>query len=357
MMKRNARGPKTVLAIAGVTGLLLAGTGCSTGQSDENEGGGTITFVGYGNETQDYQLEAFGDPFTADTGVEVLGDSPTDLAKLKAMVDSGSVTWDAVIMTPAGSNQHCGTLLEELPEGLTDGVTFAEGASGTDCTVPFYFSQLMFIANNETYSEGAPSSIADFFDTDKFPGKRLLPPEFDTGMMELALLADGVEAEDLYPLDIDRALAKYDTIRDSLVFAESYGQLGQSMLDGSVDMALTPESRFGYLLRDGGDWSAVWDATVISADQLAVPKGSKNAEQAFEFLKSTLDPERQATVSELTGRGAVVADAAPQFDENQEQAVIFADLDNRGRAIYFDGAWWGENLEQVTKQYTAWQVG
>ena len=56
-------------------------------------------------------------------------------------------------------------------------------------------------------------------------------------------------------------------------------------------------------------------------------------------------------------RGAVVADANPQFDENQEQAVIFADLDNRGRAIYFDGAWWGENLDQVTKQYTAWQIG
>ncbi len=53
----------------------------------------------------------------------------------------------------------------------------------------------------------------------------------------------------------------------------------------------------------------------------------------------------------------MVADANPKFDENQEQAVFFADLDNRGRAIYFDGAWWGENLDQVTKQYTAWQVG
>lgn len=260
-------------------------------------------------------------------------------------------------MTPAGANQHCGTLLEELPPELTEGTKFAEGATGTDCSIPFYFSQLMFVSNNETYSGEKPSAIADFFDLENFPGKRLLPPEFDTGMMELALLADGVNPDDLYPLDIDRALAKYDSIRESLVFAESYGQLGQSMLDGSVDMALTPESRFGYLLRDGGDWSAVWDATVVSADQLAVPKGSKNADKAFEFLQSTLDSDRQAKASELTGRGAIVADADPHFDEFQEQAVIFADLDQRGRAIYFDGAWWGENLEQVTEQYTAWQIG
>ncbi|GLU58312.1 extracellular solute-binding protein [Paenarthrobacter ureafaciens] len=349
------RAPKTLLALTGVAVLVLAATGCSSGSSDDS--GSKITFVGYGNETQEYQLEAFGEPFTEDTGTQVVSDSPVDLAKLKAMVDSGNVTWDNVIMTPAGANQHCGTLLEKLPKEVTDGVTLADGATGTGCSVPFYFSQLMFVANDDTYSGDKPDTIADFFDTKKFPGKRLLPPEFDTGMMELALLADGVDADDLYPLDIDRALAKFDSIRDSLVFAESYGQLGQSMLDGSVDMALTPESRFGYLLRDGGNWSAVWDATVISADQLAVPKGSKNTDQAFEFIKSTLDADRQAKAAELTGRGAVVADANPQFDENQEQAVIFADLDNRGRAIYFDGAWWGENLDQVTKQYTAWQIG
>lgn len=238
------RAPKTLLALTGIAGLVLAATGCSSGSSDGS--GGKITFVGYGNETQEYQLEAFGEPFAEDTGTQVVSDSPIDLAKLKAMVDSGNVTWDDVIMTPAGANQHCGTLLEKLPKEVTDGVTFADGATGTDCSVPFYFSQLMFVANDDTYSGDKPATIADFFDTKKFPGKRLLPPEFDTGMMELALLADGVDADDLYPLDIDRALAKYDSIRDSLVFAESYGQLGQSMLDGSVDMAL---NRPGF---DGG---------------------------------------------------------------------------------------------------------
>ncbi|NOJ60279.1 extracellular solute-binding protein [Arthrobacter sp. 260] len=344
--------------MAGIAGLLITSTGCgSSGSADSNGTSGNIVFVGYGGETQEYQLESFGDPFTEDNDVTVQSDSPIDLAKLQAMVESENVTWDSVIMTPAGANQHCGTLLEELPPELTEGTKFAEGATGTDCSIPFYFSQLMFVSNNETYSGEKPSTIADFFDFEKFPGKRLLPPEFDTGMMELALLADGVNPDDLYPLDIDRALAKYDSIRESLVFAESYGQLGQSMLDGSVDMALTPESRFGYLLRDGGDWSAVWDATVVSADQLAVPKGSKSADKAFGFLQSTLDSDRQAKASELTGRGAIVADADPDFDEFQGQAVIFADLDQRGRAIYFDGAWWGENLKQVTEQYTAWQIG
>lgn len=82
------RAPKTLLALTGIAGLVLAATGCSSGSSDGS--GGKITFVGYGNETQEYQLEAFGEPFAEDTGTQVVSDSPIDLAKLKAMVDSGN---------------------------------------------------------------------------------------------------------------------------------------------------------------------------------------------------------------------------------------------------------------------------
>ena len=36
------------------------------------------------------------DPFTKKTGIAVLEDGPTDYGKLKAMVESGNVTWDVV---------------------------------------------------------------------------------------------------------------------------------------------------------------------------------------------------------------------------------------------------------------------
>ncbi|WP_448712148.1 extracellular solute-binding protein [Microbacterium profundi] len=358
MNTRTARSVGRNAAVAvSVGALMLSLAACSQNGSESESGSQQVTFVGYGGETQESQLVAFGEPFTEETGIQVLSDSPTDYAKLKAMVDSGNVTWDAVLMTRAGVVEYCGTLLEELPADLLADVPLVEGVESTPCSIPLYISQSMFVANNDTYGEDGPTEIADFFDTEKYPGKRLLPPEFDSGMMEFALLADGVAPEDLYPIDVDRALAKYDTIRDSLVFAESYPAMGQAMLDGTVDMAQTVESRFGYLLRDGANWSAVWDQTILTPDQVGIPKGSKNMDAAVDFLRSTLEAGPQNTHGELTGRQSTIETAEPAYEDYQREALVLEDPDNRGNVIWLNSDWWGENLDEMTKKYTAWQIG
>ena len=53
-----------------------------------------MVFTAWGGTTQEAQKKAFADTFTAQSGVEVLQDGPTDYGKLKAMVESGNVTWD-----------------------------------------------------------------------------------------------------------------------------------------------------------------------------------------------------------------------------------------------------------------------
>ena len=56
----------------------------------------SLTFVSWGGTTQDAQKASWVDPFTKKTGIAVLEDGPTDYGKLKAMVESGNVTWDVV---------------------------------------------------------------------------------------------------------------------------------------------------------------------------------------------------------------------------------------------------------------------
>ncbi len=55
------------------------------------------------------------------------------------------------------------------------------------------FWALIYAYNTETIKGGTPTTVADFFDTTKFPGKRALRKR-PQGAMEWALIADGVPA-------------------------------------------------------------------------------------------------------------------------------------------------------------------
>ncbi|TIW72572.1 MAG: ABC transporter, partial [Mesorhizobium sp.] len=55
--------------------------------------GKTLTFVSFGGIYQDGQVAALKE-FVEKSGVTLLNDGPTEIAKLQAQVESGNVTWD-----------------------------------------------------------------------------------------------------------------------------------------------------------------------------------------------------------------------------------------------------------------------
>ncbi len=55
-----------------------------------------MVFTSWGGTTQDAQAAAWIEPFSAESGVSVLQDGPTDYGKIKAMVEAGNVSWDVV---------------------------------------------------------------------------------------------------------------------------------------------------------------------------------------------------------------------------------------------------------------------
>ena len=63
--------------------------------------------------------------------------------------------------------------------------------------------------------DAVPASWADFWDVKRFSGPRGLRNN-PRGTLEIALLADGISAEKLYPLNLDRAFAKLDELRPHL---------------------------------------------------------------------------------------------------------------------------------------------
>ncbi|MGW3472373.1 ABC transporter substrate-binding protein [Saccharopolyspora sp. NPDC000995] len=329
-------------------------TACAIG-GPAGDGGKSLTFVSFGGAFQDNQKKAWQEPYTAATGIQFRNDGPTDEAKMKAMVDAGKVTWDVIDNGASAAAQYCGTYLEKLDFTVIDKNPYPLGTVN-DCGVPAYFYATIFMYDTKKFAGNPPTNIADFFDLKKYPGKRIVPPEIGAGLLEYALLADGVPVDKLYPLDVDRALKKLDSIKSVTTFAKTYGQIQQAMVDGQADMALLPSSRAYQAIKAGASFAPVWDKTIVLWDDLIVPKGSPNKAEAMKFIAFTSQPPQSAKFSELASVQPVSAQIKPNFDPVQQQIDAFSDA-HKPNTFYANADWWGQNLDAVTRKYTAWLAG
>ena len=63
-----------------------------------------ISVISFGGANKDAQVKAYYQPFTKDTGINVVaGEYNGEMAKLKAMVETKSVSWDADSYTQVAS--------------------------------------------------------------------------------------------------------------------------------------------------------------------------------------------------------------------------------------------------------------
>jgi len=354
----SLRSPK-VLAGIGASVLALALAGCSEDDTVVAPGGPeTLTYVAYGGAGQDAQIEAFQKPYTdAHPNITFVNTSPADVAQVKAQVDAGVVQWDIVATSPAAATQNCGTLFEKLDMSALNTADYLPNTIG-ECYVANFANATLFGYNATKFPDPAtaPKTVADFFDLARFPGKRGVVTNLQNGMLEYALLADGVAPDQLYPLDVERALRKLGTIREQTNFAPNVGALQQAVSADQVDLFLIPDSRAIALLNDGKNLKIVWDKTLIAANALAVVKGSPHGATAQDFLRSLVAPGPQARMSELTGVLPINVNAKPNLTEAGKAVAAYAD-GNGGVKVVQDTDWYAKNFNEVSTRVNTWLVG
>ncbi|MBX6723069.1 MAG: extracellular solute-binding protein, partial [Dactylosporangium sp.] len=173
-----------------------------------------------------------------------------------------------------------------------------------------------------------------------------------------ALVADGVPPEQVYPLDLDRAFKKLDTIKSSLVFAPSYGAIQQMLVDKQASMVLTVTARTIVSAQSGANLVPVWDFTTTDIGVLVIPKGAPHKKLAQEMIAFVTEPAQAVAYAKLTG----TAPARPEIDLNsvgytEHQKKFNAFLPNRGTTVEQDKKWWIENTDALVKRWTSWKVG
>lgn len=334
---------KTLLSAAAFAAVLgLAGPAMSA----------EIAFASWGGTTQDAQKEDWAAKFTEQTGIKVLQDGPTDYGKIKAMVEADKVTWDVVDVegdyaVQAGQNG----LLEKLDFSVID-KSKLDPRFVTDYSVgSFYYS--FVIGCNKDVVSACPKTWADLFDTKKFPGKRTFYKWSAPGVIEAALLADGVAPDKLYPLDLDRAFKKLDTIKSDIVWWSGGAQSQQLLASGEAPFGSFWNGRLTALAKTGVNVETSWDGNITAADALVIPKGTKNKDAAMRFIAFATSAAPQAAFAATTGYAPINLGSPALMD-----ASVAATLPDKQTAtqINADMTYWAKNRDAIGERWYAWQA-
>ena len=311
-----------------------------------------MVFSSWGGTTQDAQKAAWASPFTEKTGITVVQDGPTDYGKLKAMVEAGEVTWDVVDVegdyaAQAGKNGQ----LEKLDFSVID-KSKLDPRFVTDYSVGSFYYSFVIGCNADAVS-ACPKTWADLFDTTKFPGKRTFYKWSAPGVIEAALLADGVAADKLYPLDLDRAFKKLDTIKSDIVWWSGGAQSQQLLASAEAPFGSVWNGRMTALAASGIKTETSWEQNITAADSLVVPKGSPNAEAAMKFIAMATSAEPQAALAKATGYAPINVDSAKLMDP--ETAKTLPDQQTASQ-VNADMNYWADNRDAIGEKWYAWQA-
>lgn len=311
----------------------------------------SLVFTSWGGTTQQAQQKHWAKPFAAASGINVAMDGPTDYGKFKAMVESGNVNWDVVDVEGDFAYKAAKDgLLETIDLSKLKGLDprFASPNS----VGSFYYSFVLGY-NKSTFKGTAPSSWADLFDLKRFPGKRTLYKWSAPGVLEIALLADGVPANKLYPLDVDRAFKKLDTIKSQIVWWSGGAQSQQLLASGEAPIGMFWNGRVNALQQSKAPVGMSWKQNLTAADMLVIPKGSKNKEAAMKFLAYATGPEAQAKFASETGYAPINLQAKSKMSPEAVKALP----DQYGASqINLDMRYWAEHRDEIAKRWYAWQT-
>lgn len=347
-------------AAGGLTlgGGLLGCTSSSSGGNSEKDSSETLTIVDPGGNYGEVLKELFYDPFAEQAGTRVQQETAgSDLwAKVEAQIQSDRVTWDIVGMGEGDLVSHRDFLenlncQEEIPNSAQQGL---EGTC-EEYGVLRILNSVVVAYDVEKFRDDRPQTWADFWDVERFPGPRTMGNYAAPWMpLTAALLADGVVANDLFPMDLDRAFRKMDEIKPHVgVWWEAGEQSQQALRSGAVVMGDLWSGRALSLAEEGVpvdiDLTQALDATAF----WGVLKNAPNFDAAVEFLNFYVSrPEAHTDFYERIGYPTPNKEAAQSLPgvKPENNIVLVAD-----QLIKVENVpWVVEHRDSIIERWNTW---
>jgi putative spermidine/putrescine transport system substrate-binding protein len=350
-----ARGELSRRRFTQIAAMLVAGAPLALKARGAEAAANELVLVNWGGDAIKAYDAAYGQPFQKETGIVVKedGTGPTEGA-VAAQFKSGKPTWDLVDIDPFSAiTLGKQGMMEPIDYNVVDKKKMRPGF-GWDYAASTYFYSYVIAYDSKKYGDKVPSGMADFFDVEKFPGKRSMY-KWGSAMWEAALLADGVAPDKLYPLDLDRANAKIKAFKDNVVSFWGGGAESQSVLmNGDASMAIVWSTRAGIIQQDsGGQIKFVWDQGLLSPGALGVIKNNPGGkDNAMKFIASAQDPKKQLVIFDMLNQGPANP-AADSLIPADKQWLNCVSPDAIKKQIALDMPWYSEHYTAALDAYTA----
>jgi putative spermidine/putrescine transport system substrate-binding protein len=318
----------------------------------------SVTVISFGGATKDAQTAAYFQPFEkSGAGKVVVGEYNGELSRVKAMVDVGHVTWDVVEVESPELQRGCEEgLFERIDPALLGDTSAYIPGTVSECGVASYVWS-MVMAYDGSKLKTAPASWADFWDLEKFPGKRGLRKGAKY-TLESALLADGVSVDDLYkvldtPEGVDRAFKKLDQIKSSIQWWEAGAQPPQWLVAGDVVMSAAYNGRVGVAQKEGANLVIVWNGSLYDPDHWAIVRGTPNKALAEQFIKFASQTDGQKAFSSHIPYGPVRKEALDNLPE-AIRSQLPTEPANMNGAQLVNADFWLDHGEELEERFNAW---
>ena len=248
------------------------------------------------------------------------------------------------------------------------------------CAVGNILYSWNYAYNDATIGDKKPTTLKDFFDTKKFPGKRSIYKGAMSNL-EIAITADGVnpgKGSDLtyrkLEADggIDRAMNKLKALCEDpnggCVFWNAGAQPPELLANGEVVMATGWNGRFFNAQMEGTPLVQVWDGQILDYEYFAMVKGGPNDAngKAMKVLREMTSSEGLAGSAKYIAYApwrkssiAVMEAGEPWYKDGKTNMVPHMPTApaNTKKYILMNPDFWADNQDEINEKWEAMKAG
>lgn len=337
---------------ATLVALALAAGLCTTAQlSNAQSAGGPLTVAASGGSFQDALTRNFYQRFEKQTGAKVVHvpvEGADQFNRARAMARTGKVEWD--VMSPEPQSFYRDQDLFErldcsrIPNAQKLGVPGTCGEFGIFRAI----GGGVLSYSTKAFPKDPPQSWADFWNVQKYPGPRCLPGILPHYVIAAALQADGVPADKLFPLDINRAMKKLQQIKPHVaVWWSSGNQSMDTLRKGECVMSWMWSGRILQLMAEGQPLNITFNQSHPVFAYWSIVKGTPNKDLAYKFLDFWMtEPDAHVAFSKEIFYDTANTDALKKLSAAEASLRATSEA-NLKKQVPFDWKWVADNSDAM----------
>jgi putative spermidine/putrescine transport system substrate-binding protein len=303
-----------------------------------------------GGQWGDAVAKCIDEPLLKEKGIKVVTETPGGYAKMAAQAKSGVINNVATDgSTSELARMAAEGLLEEIDWGAINPMPMFDEAKNKYGFGSSYYSTIM------AWRKGvpAPSNWVEFFDTEKFPGKRALP-DYPDYVLPFAAMADGMTPDEIGKgIDLDRAFKTLKRVKKDTIWWQAGAQPPQLLKDNEAQYAISWSGR--VVGQDGVETS--FNQGMLDMSWFMIAKGASEDQKKmlYQWFHEQTIPEKQACVAQYIsypGPSPELEKLLPKDKLNQFPTYS----ENKKVQWLINGDWWFKNAAEIEKRWNEFKL-